>query len=72
MRYARLRLDPGGPAPAPRSAVAAPPARTPGSVTAGVVVTGSALVLGAALLGLWLVVALTLTVTVAASFRLRP
>jgi hypothetical protein len=72
VRYARLRLAPGRASPSPRSVVAAPPARTPGSVTAGVVVTGSALVLAAALLGLWLVVALTLAVTVAASFRLRP
>ncbi|SRR6266540_1734337 len=72
VRYARLRLDPGRPAPTARGVVAAPPARTPGSVTAGVVVTGSALVLAAALLGLWLLVALTLAATLAASFRLRP
>lgn len=70
VRLARLRLDP---APSRFEARAdAPPARTPGSVTAGVIVTGSGLVLTAALLGLWLLVALTLVVTMAASFRLRP
>jgi hypothetical protein len=72
VRYARLRLDPAQPAPLPRTVASVPPARTPGSVTAGVVVSGSALVLAAALLGLWLLVALTLAATVAASFRLRP
>ena len=71
VRFARLRLDP---APSARShgRADATPARTPGSVTAGVIVAGSALVLTAALLGLWLLVALTLAVTMAASFRLRP
>ena len=71
VRYARLRLDPA-PAMRAHARADAAPARTPGSVTAGVIVTGSALVLTAALLGLWLLVALTLAVTMAASFRLRP
>lgn len=72
VRYARLRLDPAPLAPAAADAGVAPAARTPGSVTAGVVLGGSALLLAAALLGFWLLVALTLTVTLAASFRLRP
>ena len=73
VRYARLRLD-GARLPAPPSppAGAAPASRTPPPVTAAVVGFGSALVLAAALLGLWLLVALTLTGTLAASLLLRP
>ena len=72
VRYARLRLT-AAPAETAAAAVARPePARTPGSVTASVVALGSGLVLAAALLGLWLLVALTLAGTVAASFFLRP
>jgi hypothetical protein len=73
VRYARLRLD-GARLPAPPAPPAGVPAapRTPPSVTAAVVGLGSALVLAAALLGLWLLVALTLTGTFAASVLLRP
>jgi hypothetical protein len=73
VRYTRLRLD-GTPLPTPpphvRGAIPAP--RTPVAVTAVVVATGSALVLAAALLGFWLLVALTLVGTLAASMVLRP
>jgi len=72
VRYARLRLDPFPSPPPPNRRDASPPARTPGSLTAGVILGGSGIVLAAALLGLWLLVALTLAVTLAASFRLRP
>jgi hypothetical protein len=41
-------------------------------VTAAVVGLGSALVLAAALLGLWVLVALTLAATLSASLLLRP
>jgi hypothetical protein len=73
VRYTRLRLD-GAPLPAPPSQelVMVPAPRTPVAVTAAVVATGSALVLAAALLGLWLVVALMLAGTLAASLLLRP
>lgn len=73
VRYARLRLD-GAPLPTPPAAPAgtAPESRTPPPVTAAVVGLGSALVLAAALLGLWLLVALTLMGTLAASLLLRP
>jgi hypothetical protein len=72
VRYARLRLDRRRlPAP-PATPADAPRPRTPPPVTAAVVGVGSALVLAAALLGLWLLVALTLTGTLAASLLLRP
>ena len=73
VRYARLRLT-GVPVPVAvtRSRIAAPPARTPPAVTASVVAIGSALVLTAALLGLWLLVVLMLAGTLAASLLLRP
>jgi hypothetical protein len=73
VRYARLRLA-GTPVPVvtTRARAAAPAARTPPAVTASVVAVGSALVLAAALLGLWLLVALTLAGTLAASLLLRP
>jgi hypothetical protein len=72
VRWARLRLDPVPPAPVANPRLASSPARTPGSVTAAVILAGSCLILAAALLGLWLMVALTLTATLAASLRLRP
>ena len=73
VRYARLRLT-GAPAPTPttHALAVAPPPRTPAAVTASVVALGSALVLTAALLGLWLLVALMLAGTLAASLLLRP
>jgi hypothetical protein len=73
VRYAYLRLG-GSPVPVPaqRPGVATPPARTPPSVTAAVVGLGSALVLTAALMGLWLLVVLSLSATLAASLLLRP
>lgn len=72
VRYARLRLE----RPRPKRAaepIAVPPA--PHAVSPGPAVAvglGSALVLLAALLGLWLLVAITLTATIAASIRLHP
>jgi hypothetical protein len=72
VRYARLRLE------RPRKVrppVAAPEVSRPTAslpVTAGAVALGSVFVLLAALLGLWLLVALTLLVTFAASVCLRP
>lgn len=73
VRYARLRLtDAPAPLPARRPLPAPPPPRTPPAVTASVVALGSALVLAAALLGLWLLVALMLSGTLAASLLLRP
>jgi hypothetical protein len=56
------------------AAVIPPPVRTgtPPILAAGAVAAGTALVLVAALLGLWLLVGLTLTGTVAASVLLRP
>jgi hypothetical protein len=72
VRYARLRLA-GAHVPAPPAASSqGPQARTPPPVTAAVVGLGSALVLAAALLGLWPLVALTLAGTLAASLLLRP
>jgi hypothetical protein len=65
-------LDSSPPPPAASQRDAPSPARTPGSLTAGVILGGSGIVLAAALLGLWLLVALTLAVTLAASIRLRP
>ena len=71
VRFARVRLErrrsaPGVPAPLP-----APPARAPLAAACAVAI-GSALVLVAALLGLWLLVAFTLTGTIAGSLLLRP
>ena len=72
VRYARLRLQRPRPKPAAAS-VTAPPVRPSLSpLPAVAVVIGSALVLLAALLGLWLLVAITLTATIAASMRLHP
>jgi hypothetical protein len=72
VRYAHRRL--GGaqlPSP-PRHAAAQPAARTPPSITAAVVGLGSALVLASALMGMWAVVAVSLSATLAASLLLRP
>lgn len=71
IRFARIRLE------RPRIAAAAPdpgspPAARAPVVAAAAVGVGSALVLVAALLGLWLLVALMLTGTVAGSVLLRP
>ena len=73
VRYTHLRLT-GVPlsAPTPRAATPIATQGTPAPVTAAVVAIGSALVLTAALLGLWLLVALMLTGTLAASLLLRP
>ena len=72
IRFARVRLERPSPAldsaPDPRSA---PSARAP-VLAAIAVAMGSALVLFAALLGLWLLVAVTLVGTVAGSVLLRP
>ncbi len=73
VRYTRLRLDGAPlPAPPPHARVTVPAPRTPVAVTAVVVASGSALVLAAALFGFWLLVALTLAGTLAASLVLRP
>jgi hypothetical protein len=73
IRFARLRLERPRPLPVLASEPqAAAPARRPPLLAAGAVTVGSALVLLAALLGLWLLVALTLTGTAAASLLLRP
>jgi hypothetical protein len=72
VRFARVRLDRPRPAPAPAAQGSPPAARRPPLLAAAAVTVGSALVLVAALLGLWLLVALTLTGTVAGSMLLRP
>jgi hypothetical protein len=72
VRYARLRVERPRKAPAPVAVPELPGPQTSFPVAAGAVALGSALVLLAALLGLWLLVALTLLVTFAASIRLRP
>jgi hypothetical protein len=71
VRFARVRLE------RPRSAPAAvepgaPVISRPPVLAAGAVTIGSALVLVAALLGLWLLVAFTLAGTFAGSVLLRP
>jgi len=72
IRFARLRLERPRTTIATITVVPTPQPRTPPPVTAGVVAFGSALVLLAALLGLWLLVGLTLAGTLAASILLRP
>ena len=72
IRFARLRLERPRASTAVVTPVPAPQPRTPPPLTAGVVAVGSALVLLAALLGLWLLVGLTLAGTLAASVLLRP
>jgi hypothetical protein len=73
VRYARLRLErPRRTVPAPVSVVARPLGRSTFPLTACAVALGSFFVLLAALLGLWLLVALTLAGTLAASILLHP
>ena len=72
VRFARLRLERPRALPiVPVEAQSPQPPRAP-VLAAAAVAIGSALVLVAALLGLWLLVALTLTGTVAGSVLLRP
>jgi len=71
IRFARVRLE------RPRSAPGGAPhnelrSARPPILAAAAVATGSALVLVAALLGMWLLVALTLAGTIAGSILLRP
>jgi hypothetical protein len=72
VRYARscLLRPRAEPASVPLAVAPAAPVRS--SFPPIAVALGSGLVLVGALLGLWLLVALTLTVTVAASLRLHP
>jgi hypothetical protein len=72
VRFARRRLE--RPRLQPQPAQAHAPASTTGQhvLAATAVAVGSVLVLVAALLGMWLLVALTLTGTVAGSILLRP
>lgn len=72
VRYARLRLLRPHPQPSPAPVAAPLAARSLSPFPAVAVAIGSALVLLAALLGLWLLVAITLTATIAASLRLHP
>jgi hypothetical protein len=72
VRYARLRLDRPRVRPAADTPAAADVHGLPTAVAAIAVATGSMLVLLAALLGLWLLVALTLAGTLAASVLLHP
>jgi hypothetical protein len=71
VRYAQLRLERPLRQPAPLP-VAAPPATSSLPFPAVAIALGSGLVLLAALLGFWLLVAITLTATIAASLRLHP
>jgi hypothetical protein len=71
IRFARIRIE------RPRSTPAGAPEHErrgprPPILAAAAVAIGSALVLVAALLGMWLLVALTLTGTIAGSILLRP
>ena len=72
VRFARARLERPRSAPAALPAAGSPPNVRPPLLAATAVAVGSVLVLVAALLGLWLLVALTLTGTVAGSVLLRP
>lgn len=72
VRYARLRLDRPRQIVLPPAPVAPPAPKHPPAVAAVAVAVGSGLVLFAALLGLWLLVALTLAGTLAASVLLHP
>jgi hypothetical protein len=72
VRFARVRLERPRSTAEPAPAPASPPNVRPSLFAAAAVALGSALVLVAALLGLWLLVALTLTGTVAGSILLRP
>jgi len=72
VRFARVRLDRRRPVPVETPAPRVPIAQRPPVLAAGAVAFGSVLVLLAALLGLWLLVALTLAGTLAASVLLHP
>jgi hypothetical protein len=72
VRYAQLRLEGQRPKPRPAPASAPAAARSLSLLPAVAVAVGSVLVLMAALLGFWLLVALTLTATIAVSMRLHP
>jgi hypothetical protein len=71
IRFARVRLERPSPT-AVATLAAVPPVDRPPVLAAMAVAVGSGLVLVAALLGLWLLVVLTLTGTVAGSVLLRP
>lgn len=72
IRFARVRLDRPGPSAASAPETGSPPGERLPVFAAAAVTVGSALVVVAALLGLWLLVALTLMGTVADSVLLRP
>ncbi len=72
VRLARLRLERPQPVAAPAPAGASPVGQPVPFFAAGAVAVGSGLVLFAALLGLWLLVALVLAGTGAAAVLLRP
>jgi hypothetical protein len=72
VRFARIRIERPRLAPPETIGRSSPPAARPPVFAAGAVAVGSVLVLLAALLGLWLLVALTLTGTVTGSVLLRP
>jgi hypothetical protein len=72
VRFARIRLERPLAAPTAAPEPGSPPGQRPPVFAAGAVAVGSALVLVAALLGLWLLVAFTLAGTVAGSVLLRP
>jgi hypothetical protein len=72
IRFARVRLERPRSAPAATDDPGSPAGARPAFLAAGAVAVGSALVLVAALLGLWLLVAFMLTGTVAGSVLLRP
>jgi hypothetical protein len=72
VRFARVRLERPRSAPTATVEPSAPAISRPPVLAAGAVTIGSALVLVAALLGLWLLVAFTLAGTFAGSVLLRP
>jgi hypothetical protein len=72
VRFARIRLERPQAAPAAALDAVSPSVERPPVLAAAAVAIGSVLVLVAALLGLWLLVALTLTGTMAGSLLLRP
>ena len=72
VRFARVRLERPRVQPALCEGPASTTSRAQSIVAATAIAVGSALVLVAALLGLWLLVAVTLTGTVVGSVLLRP
>jgi hypothetical protein len=72
VRFVRVRLERPRSAPVLTVDPGSPPPSRPPVLAAGAVAVGSVLVLVAALLGLWFLVGLTLTGTVAGSVLLRP